>query len=202
MCFKNGAVISKWNPWRLPANSVTPCQTKWQELTAHKEKNIAAAIELFAPSCECESHSISKYSIGPVDDDEVVYRLVTSPLDIIEGANTLNAGISRDLTFHGISTRRARAEEELHNEMVRFGKGLAKDLQKGQFYGYVRTKVSDIRALRDTTGLSRPCVYDDALCHDRRHAAIMMHARKAKKKEMELKVFKLFEKGFTRIGPK
>ena len=196
----NGVVISKWNPWRSQPNPVSRCQIRWQELVALKEKKFAAAIEQFAPNCECEAHSISKYSVGPVVDNEVVYRLVTSPLDIVEGATALNAGISRDLATHGISTYRASEHEDVRDAMIRSGVGLAKDLQKGRFYGFVKTKVSDIRALRDAAG-QRPCVYDDALYHNRRHAAIMMHAKNAKLKEMQLKLFKLFEKGFTPIGP-
>jgi hypothetical protein len=68
-------------------------------------------VETQHPCCACESHSIGDGSPGPVDNDELLHRLIVSPRDYDPETSTIRAKPFEKVFANGLSVWRAAGPE-------------------------------------------------------------------------------------------
>jgi len=137
----------------------------------------AKRIDLTAPQCACELHSISEHSPGSVVDDEDIARLVfdyqyNSEAQTV-GPNTLTGFDSK-----GLSVCRFGVYPLYPEELARIIKGkITKARQSSNLHadwiGVIVANVKTIRNLPNSVTPREFCVYDTALIDFRCHADVM-----------------------------
>lgn len=60
------------------------CQTLFEEIFSNEKESHerASNIDRVSPFCGCQTSRVSKYSIGPIEDNEFVLRLVVVPIHV------------------------------------------------------------------------------------------------------------------------
>ena len=138
-------------------------------------------ISLEKPECECELESISAYSPGLVSVDEILARLVYSPLHLDADTGEVTEAAFSDVQDKGLSV--LRLEHLAGPAIGDIGrKKQADDRAKAKtdriFLGTVNASVQAIRNLiYDGEGhghsVSRAfCIYDSGLQHNPAHADV------------------------------
>ncbi|MEA5579125.1 hypothetical protein [Anabaena sp. UHCC 0451] len=124
--------------------------------------------------CNCEKVSVSKYSPGIIEDDEILIRQIYSPIHIDQETGKINSLAFDDAKDKGMSVNRKiyTSLEEL-NKKVEYKLNL--DQQRGKdrsFLGFIYTTCENVRSLKTNDNLKAFCVYDTGNKHDISHADI------------------------------
>jgi len=104
------------------------------------------------PKCSCESESVSTHSPGPVDDSELVARLIYSPLHIDSTTGGVTEAVFSDAKDKGLSVQRMVHTTDARIRAVGESK-LARDHTQGktdrEFLGIATGGVNPIRGFED-----------------------------------------------------
>ncbi|GCL36003.1 hypothetical protein SR1949_11030 [Sphaerospermopsis reniformis] len=151
--------------------------------------------------CNCEKVSVSQYSPGIIEDDEILIRQIYSPIHIDKETGKVNSSAFIDSQDKGMSVNRKTytSLEEL-NKKVEYKLNL--DQKRGKdkhFLGVVYTSCENVRSIKTDDNLKAFCVYDTGNKHDISHADICQTiSSRVEGSKMRLKLRKAFtEKPIT-----
>lgn len=148
-------------------------------------------------SGDCQQHSVSEYSPGPVDDDELLLRQVHVPTHtkagiacirisetLFDDAFTRGASISRALQDIDDCYRAVHAAGEERARRIREGVNGKQPAPNRQYLGAIALLASEIRQLRHMplNRDRRVRIYDTGKKDDVVHADIMVYKVDAKNK--------------------
>lgn len=155
------------------------CKTFFAELLAKRPRDFAKLIEKDFPNGECEAHSISPHSPGPVEDPELVYRQIFAPIHIDPDTKEVVPIAFEDASSTGLSVNRAQLISM--DNVCSLGQNKAKiDREKGktdrEFLGVITATVRDVRAVLQENSRSF-FVYDSATQAVPSHADICQQAK-------------------------
>ncbi len=130
-------------------------------------------VESFAtlkPGCECESDTLSEHSPGLIKNDELIVRMVVSPMHISKSQpNVVKPNFLSHSETKGVSMQRLplASTEELANCVNALTKktGTA-------WLGFAQASAENIRNIGVKNGEQVYCVADAALEHNKAHAEI------------------------------
>lgn len=151
----------------------------------------AEIIDEKSPDCLCEMVSVSPYSSGPVQDNEMVWRLILSPIHYDLDTGKIKESAFSDASGRGMSVLR----DIIGTQDLIIGRGEARaKLTNRKFECAAGAKVSALRSLRSSDGKGRFCVYDTAEADERVHADICQtrHPGKAEQKQLRRELQKIF----------
>ncbi|TAE59188.1 MAG: hypothetical protein EAZ87_10515 [Nostocales cyanobacterium] len=124
--------------------------------------------------CNCEKVSVSQYSPGRIEDDEILIRQIYSPIHIDQETGKVNSLAFDDAKDKGMSVNRKTytSLEEL-NKKVEYKLKLDQERGKDRdFIGVVYTTCKNVRAIKTNDNIKAFCVYDTGNKHDISHADI------------------------------
>jgi hypothetical protein len=126
------------------------------------------------PQCNCETVSVSQYSPGVVEDNEILIRQIYSPIHIDKQTEKILPLAFLDVQDKGMSVNRKTYSsiEEL-NKKVQYK--LRSDEKRGKgkvFEGVIYATCQDVRAIKTNDNLKAFCVYDTGNKNDISHADI------------------------------
>lgn len=173
------------------------CLEKWQGVV--NGDNVASSMDALAPNCICESETVSPWSkAGPVMSEELLTRLITSVDTDPKVPGELSRAVLQNLMRHGVSTDRGLdADEAIERGMAR----VMNPLRPRIFFGYSNVSVANIRAVHSRHSQARPCVYDDAIEDNPRHAVFLLSCTQAQAaSEMKQALFVLLQAGYKKTG--
>lgn len=108
----------------MPSSAGTPdltasCRSVFDG--SENDSNLADNIEAAHPSAACETVSVNENSPGPVKDDELVYRILVSPVDFDDAGLVLESPFQK-VYRNGVSAMRSIAsksdiEQILHDRL-------------------------------------------------------------------------------------
>ena len=119
------------------------------------------------PDCACEQGSVSDYSPGPVEDDEVLVRTIFQDSVVDSEGRPKPSFFRHDPTSRGFSVDRLRVVDR--QALV------ANKKEDHRYTGYLRFIVAhgrDVRALRSDEDSRLFCIYDSATADNEAHADI------------------------------
>jgi len=128
------------------------------------------------PECVCQTQSVSEYSTGPIDGDEILVRILVAPQHMDRKGGP-KAGALTDAERSGLSL--FREEQATDAEIRKVAEGLVERAraanlgkpEKAGVFGALRMKCSVIRCLKIEQDPAPPyCVYDTALKETPSHA--------------------------------
>jgi len=126
------------------------------------------------PQCNCETVSVSQYSPGVVEDNEILIRQIYSPIHIDKQTGKILPLAFLDVQDKGMSVNRKiySSIEEL-NKKVQYKLRLDEKRGKGKgFEGIIYATCQDVRAIKTNDNLKAFCVYDTGNRNDISHADI------------------------------
>ena len=126
------------------------------------------------PQCNCETVSVSQYSPGVVEDNEILIRQIYSPIHIDKQTGKILPLAFLDVQDKGMSVNRKiySSIEEL-NKKVQYKLRLDEKRGKGKgFEGIIYATCQDVRAIKTNDNLKAFCVYDTGNKNDISHADI------------------------------
>ena len=124
--------------------------------------------------CNCEKVSVSQYSPGIIEDDEILIRQIYSPIHIDKQTGKILPLAFLDVQDKGMSVNRKiySSIEEL-NKKVQYKLRLDEKRGKGKgFEGIIYATCQDVRAIKTNDNLKAFCVYDTGNRNDISHADI------------------------------
>ena len=128
------------------------------------------------PGCECEKYSVSDYSPGLIQDDELLIRTVYSPIQINQKTGWVDpAHFRTDALKRGFSVNRNVhiSEADLRKKIeCKIARDRDEGKERDDFYRVVTARCSDIRRLTSKDGERLFCVYDTGVEGDVSHADI------------------------------
>jgi hypothetical protein len=126
------------------------------------------------PQCNCENVSVSQFSPGIVENNEILVRQIYSPIHIDEQPGRVNTFAFTDAQDKGMSVNRKTysSREEL-NKKVQYKLKLDEEQGKVRsFQGVIYATCHDVRAIKTNDNLKAFCVYDTGNKNDISHADI------------------------------
>jgi hypothetical protein len=147
------------------------CRQHFDELK--RNDNLAKKIDERCPDCLCEQASVSVYSPGPVQAQEILIRVVYSPHHVEIDTNRLKPTALDDAANKGLSTdRRAYATFREVQERITKKLNTPNAIEKGHEYkGTVVISCAKARGLTQD-GRRLFAVYDTAQEDNRAHADV------------------------------
>jgi hypothetical protein len=128
------------------------------------------------PDCKCEKCSVSEYSYGVVENEEVLIRTLYSPVQINGETGYVDpVHFRQDALKRGLSVNRKThtTEERLRAKIrAKIASDKAKGKRRDDFYKVVTARCGEIRNLVGEDGQRLFCVYDTAKSDDRSHADV------------------------------
>jgi hypothetical protein len=126
------------------------------------------------PNCRCQDFSVSKHSIGRVDDDEVVARILVAPQHMDKKGRP-RAGALSDAERNGLSLFRENHAKD--HEIRRVAEGLVARARQSQgdkagVFGVLLMQCGIIRAFQREGESPCYCLYDTALVDSPGHAEV------------------------------
>jgi hypothetical protein len=154
-----------------------------------------------SPNCECEQGSVSPYSPGTVQHNELLARLIFSPIHIDEVDGSVKEAAFSDVQDKGLSVNRltsSNAEEidKIGEEKAKQDK-LSESKRDREYLGVVMASAGEIRAIKNPGSDGRAfCIYDTALKNNISHADVcqLLVGNKAKRKEARRTLHKTFSR--------
>lgn len=156
------------------------CRDSFEAADAEGTNRVAFVDERH-PFCECQTHVVSRYSAGPVRDDEVLIRILVAPIHV-KGDRVVGAAFSRAETSGLSLFRDAQASDE---EIYRVATVLVNDARErnGDSAGVQGVLLIQAGAIRATQAEAenRPayCVYDTGLEDNTGHAEAFQRVHQA-----------------------
>lgn len=197
------ATLSKVNT--AAQSPCDPCRSTFIDLeTEDGARSRAARLDEARPDCQCQVHSVSEFSSGPVDENEVLIRLLVSPQHMHRKTLLPRASALTDAERSGLSTFR---EKQATREQIR---GVAEALvmrarsrdQKAGIFGVLRLNCGVVRAFRgDSDPIGSYCVYDTGLRETPSHAEIFQRVAGADDALIDERRNKLFAAVKTEFVP-
>ncbi len=126
------------------------------------------------PQCNCETVSVSQYSPGVIEDNEILIRQIYSPIHIDEQTGKILPLAFLDAQDKGMSVNRKTYSSlnEL-NQKVEYKLNLDQARGKDRdFQGVICATCQDVRAIKTNDNLKAFCVYDTGNRNDISHADI------------------------------
>lgn len=132
-------------------------------------------LDLAQPNCRCQGFSVSDYSAGPVEDDEILARILVSPQHMGSKGKPRAAALT-DAERNGLSLfRDDRAKD---HEIRKVAEGLVEKArlwspEKAGVFGVLMIRGGIVRSCRrDTEDMPCYCLYDTALVDSTGHAEV------------------------------
>lgn len=169
------------------------CQQLFASVAKDPQK--ADKIDAQSPDCACESHSVSPHSVGPVANDETVWRIILSPVHWDVTTGKVKELAFEDASNKGLSVQRLaviRSEDGIRACGLRQA-----TLKVGRTFEFACGAVaSAIRSIRNIEDGGRFCIYDTAEVDDAGHADVCQtrHGTKRSRAQMRRELQKLFSK--------
>lgn len=124
-----------------------------------------------APNCGCESHSISTYSPGPIEKDELIGRMVCSPMHVHRNRKELKPNFFDHAFSFGLSVQRLKHASQ--EELIELISGFLSPKEDRVWLGYVSCSFKSLQMLESgSTGKRMFCVYDSGEENNPAHAEI------------------------------
>ena len=141
--------------------------------------------------CACECCRVSKYSPGPIGDDEVLVRFVVHP-NYVAKDGTIKTSLFSHVEHNGCSVQRESWAS--HSELRRFLDRLCPESDKKKsWHGVVSARASDIRQAIDQTGLRKFWMYDTGEPDNPAHAEMGRATNGLSEEEIQELRFELCE---------
>lgn len=134
-----------------------------------------ARLDRAHPDCRCQDHSVSPHSVGRVEDDEVVARILVAPYHIDKKTGLPRASALSGAESSGLSLfRDAHAKDD---EIRAVAVGLVENARKAQgdkagVFGVLLMRGSVIRRICREGEAPCYCLYDTGLAYNPSHAEI------------------------------
>lgn len=124
------------------------------------------------PECECEQHSVSRHSPGPVQHEETIVRMVCSPMHVHKKKPELLPSFFGHAFSYGLSAQ--RLEKSTDQELAKWVNSFVTGGDDRVWLGYVRASCATIRRISRPEGAESQafCVLDAALESNRSHIEI------------------------------
>ncbi|MDX0506353.1 hypothetical protein GOD71_28175 [Sinorhizobium medicae] len=174
-------------------SSCDSCQAAFNELP--QQKKAAEALDVAHPNCACEAFKVSKYSPGPVTDDEVLYRMIVLPGDFDE-TEQLTFESVKALFKNGLSVFRECASDDDIRNLAEDRLYIKTGAEPRTIHGFIKLVTSEVRALEHAETVGRICcVYDETVNrkfdpeapHVSTHAGLFQRMLEAKTKDRKSK---------------
>lgn len=127
------------------------------------------------PECECERVTVSDFSPGPVQDDEILIRTLYSPIHVNNQTQEIKPAAFDDVLKRGLSVDRKSHISQRELEIKTRGK-IEQDLEAGKrrddFWGVTVADCSNVRSILAEERYRSFCIYDTATEDNRAHADI------------------------------
>jgi hypothetical protein len=146
------------------------CPELFASLSGAPDK--ARQIDRSSPECGCEAERVSRHSPGPVLDDEVLSRLIFSPIHYDAATHRIKEAAFEDGSNKGMSVYRHR-QTTLAELQQRGERKVEKDRltrPDRQLAGRIEVQAGRARQIRSTPSGARYCIYDTAQPDDCAHA--------------------------------
>ncbi|MBC7758268.1 MAG: hypothetical protein H7069_05390 [Phormidesmis sp. FL-bin-119] len=168
----------------------------------HAKKELGTKLQEADDVPAWELESASDYSLGVVEDQEMITRQIFSPIHVDEDGNITPAGLS-EATTHGLSTNRLKYISEL----AVINKGIDKqnldnqnpDRKPRNFIGITEFEVSQIREITDHLGVRGLAVFDTALENDNSHSDVFCFTSKKSWRSLRSKLIGIANKNFRLV---
>ncbi len=156
----------------------------------------AKFISWIFPNCACESHSLNKYSPGPVTDTELLSRFAFSPIHI--GSKGVKASLFSHAFSHGCSIQRDAFAS--NQELISWLSSLMRDQPEWSWKKVAIASCSDIRDVRLSDGSKGFCVLDTANETNPSHGEIFQ-AKYQLDDADQLQLKREIMQAFTKVAP-
>ncbi|MGV2130878.1 hypothetical protein ACQZ4Q_01615 [Agrobacterium vitis] len=178
----------------------------------YDSRSLARDIENAAPFCACQGISMSSISPGPVDDNEVLHRVMVSPRDYDPVTNLLSQKPFQKLFENGLSVMRDIGSNEDFLDIAEDSLLSTPTTSFRSVKFICSTTAQEIRGILGEGGRSAFCIYDQTVPRNIEglqpvptHAGIMQRqiaydVPGAKKANKDLATI-VFEKFRTAIQP-
>jgi hypothetical protein len=157
------------------SSSANPCLNFFESVAQSKDK--AGDLQKTGNAIQWESLTASVHSPGPIQNKEILLRLVINPLHIDPADGSIKPSLVSDVKDKGASCQRLGYGTE--DEAIQAGRTLATsknaaapDKPPRSVYGTVKFSVSEIRALVVASNSRAFGVFDTALPTNGSHADI------------------------------
>ncbi len=153
---------------RVPPDSFRNCR----ELEAYfgSDDCKCSHYRKYFPDCACELTSVSEYSPGVVQDEEMVVRTIFNPAHIDPDGHLSPSYFRATMGRKGLSIDRLLyINEEQLIKQKRDTTGFSGDLY------FVKTSVRELRQVRDSDGTRLFAIYDTATVDNHAHAEVCMN---------------------------
>lgn len=152
-----------------------------------------------APDCACESHSLSQYSPGIVQDEETIVRMVCVPMHVDKKKPKLLPNFFSHAFSFGMSAQ--RLEKAGSTELAKWLNNFLANGGDRVWLGYVQAPCKKIRGvlLQDESSRSF-CVYDAASDESPAHAEVCASRRLEEADRLEARAHLM--KAFSEILPR
>lgn len=128
--------------------------------TYHDATNRSLTFAQLGPNGAGERVQCSIFSPGPVKDEEVIWRLVTSPMHVSSKKPYPLPTIVSHMFSKGASIQ--RESHSTPTEVIRSIETILSYSEKARWIGYVRAAAGDLRAARNAEGRPVLSIYDTA----------------------------------------
>jgi len=98
---------------------MTSCELCRALFNDSNQKNLAAVAEQQFPNCHCEQFSVGEGSPSRVHDDEILYRMLTDPIDLDQDTGQIAREAFAQAYKDGLSIVRERATDAEMEAVVR-----------------------------------------------------------------------------------
>jgi len=127
------------------------------------DKNLAWKIEEAFPNCACQAYSVGEGSPGLVEDTEILYRLVVSPVDLDLRTGTILSTVFEKAYQNGLSVFRECATDEHIEALVTDLLTVKQGAQPRTVLALFRIECAAIRTLSEQPTGRLFCVYDETV---------------------------------------
>src|SRR5258708_17641301 len=90
---------------------MTSCELCCALFNDSDQNDLAAVAEQQFPNCHCEQFSVGEGSPGRIDDDEILYRMLTDPIDLDQDTGRIAREAFAQAYKDGLSIVRERATD-------------------------------------------------------------------------------------------
>jgi hypothetical protein len=190
------------------ADGCPSCRSTFDALKDSLESERAARLDELQPRCCCQSHSVSRHSVGIVGATEVLIRLLVAPYHMNKRKLPRAAALS---AAENIGLSVFRENQATDAEIRNIAEGLvrrARDSQgdkgdKAGIFGALMMPCASIRESKADDEIDPAyCVYDTALEHIPSHAEAFQRVRAADEALREARRLALFtsvQSGFVSV---
>lgn len=153
-----------------------PCHCAEVNAATDNNEDRVGLIADAAPDCECEAHSMSTHSPGPVQSNETIGRMVCVPLHVHKKKPELLPSFFSHAFSVGMSAQ--RLEVASASELAEWVNEFVSGSDNRVWLGYVQATCKSIRDIERVDKLAQAfCAYDAALEQNPAHVEVCASSR-------------------------